>query len=296
MSASDTSVLEPTDNLSCDASLDQFKSSSAQITEDTIKSIVQETAQSVTQSIEAEKPKKGFKKVFVAWFNDQVEKLGRMVMALALAALVAVLTPILVKLQMADEIHAITATLTQVINSTDSRQAIERNSQAQQQQLEIEQRNASTLDLLHSETLLQSEKLQEVVGVNEALVQQDVKLDELRAALDNITRQPSTDASRVLQDRNKRLFKLSQELNRYISSGQKLLEKTPEVRGLNSWVDEVYFFVSIIPSESGNFDEVRNIAKQIYTEEKPYDTQAKRVGKMLVVLRALDRWMKVSAS
>ncbi|WNO11024.1 hypothetical protein [Teredinibacter sp. KSP-S5-2] len=280
-SASDTS----------DEQINQARQAAVEITEETLRSIARDTAESVRSAMD-EKPKRGFKTIFFEWFNEQVERIGRTVMALLVATVVAILTPYLVKYQLIDEFDSLSSRLSSAVSESDSRDLIQQNLESSQKQISMEQQNLDALNRIEDFNSSLVERWAALDQIQGELENQNVAIAGLSDRVANIKVPAPQPVANQKTEVNK---KLSQALTSYKKQGQALLVKPSSERAVRQWLGEVYFFLSVIPSSSGTFDQVQREMQKIYQAEKPYENDQARLEKTLMILSAVNTWVSVSS-
>lgn len=279
---------------SSDTSNDQInraRQAAVEITEETLRSIARDTAESV-RSVMEEKPKRRLNTIILEWFNDQIERIGRTVMALLVATVVAILTPYLVKYQLIDEFESLSSRLSSAVSESDGRDLMQQNLESSQKHISMEQQNLDALNRIEGFSLSLVERWAALDQIQGELKNQNAAIAGLSDKVANIKISAPQQAVNQKSQVNK---KLSQALNEYKKRGQSLLSKQSSEVAIRQWLGEVYFFLSVIPSSSGAFDQVQIEMHKIYQAEKPYENDQTRVEKTLMILSAMDTWVSVSS-
>lgn len=85
------------------------------------------------------------------------------------------------------------------------------------------------------------------------------------------------------------------KLEIYINKGKFLSQKqlNVEKEKLESWIGEVYFFVSMMPSKDTDLNIVKSQLHKIYSSQKPFTNSKYRLNQTIMVLNAVHSWAKI---
>ncbi len=269
------------------------------IAEEALKRAALELTQDVSEYANEEKKNRSFGNAIKEWFSTQISHISQAVIALMIATILALVTPLLVKFELMDELQELGHDLSTQLDKRNTQNILassldlsDTNAQLTQQATNIrtafEDLNEKTNN---RNTAILASLTEQEQRVSQLLREQNQKLDNLRSAF--ISQRASSgesNANNPLQIQYP--THLSTKLNQYISQGRAFLkqEDLNEQRA-NAWIGEVYFFISLIPSNQDNLARIKSNLQQIHMRAKPFNDDIDRIHHTLIILNALNGWI-----
>ncbi len=295
----DTQTKKQTESEHVESTLREAEEKSKDIAEEALKRAALELTQDVSDYVNEEKKKRSFGNAIKEWFTTQISHISQAVIALMIATILALVTPLLVKFELMDELQELGQNLSTQLDKrntqnilassldiSDTTAKLTRQTDGLRTAFEglNEKLNNSNAEITASLTK-QEQRIAQLVR------DQNKKIDELRVTI--ISQRPNTqnsDATNIVQAQYPR--RLETKLNQYISQGRSLLKQDDlDTQEVNAWVGEVYFFISLIPSNQDNLDSIKSNLEQIHIRAKPFNDDTDRVTHTLIILNALNGWI-----
>ncbi|WP_086933695.1 hypothetical protein [Agarilytica rhodophyticola] len=292
-----------------DKTLQNVKEDSINLTEEAIAQAAQEITQEVKAvvddgDISTSRVKRSFRK----WIFDQLDRVGQTAIALIAATIVALLTPLLVKLELIDEWQKLSNEYSSVLTaSVGNNEILEKTVTISQTAEQLENQNTALIEALSAiEIGIDGLKSSDTIASNKSNIEalrsdikvmleaQSLKLDNLRNRLAETTK-PASIVTRKVPVGKISSPVFVRKLESYISKGKSLRTKPSDLSNANldAWIGEVYFFVSMMPSKDSELNTVKSHLYKIYSAQKPFSDPNYRLNQAIMVLNAVHSWAKI---
>ncbi len=279
--------------------LREAEEKSKDIAEEALKRAALELTQDVSGYVNEEKKKCSFGNAIKEWFTTQISHISQAVIALMVATILALVTPLLVKFELMDELQELGQSLTTQLDQRNTQNILASSLDISDSTAQLAQQTenlrtafeglSEKLNTRNAEISTSLTKQEQRIA--QLISNQNKKLDELHIA--TISARPNNtapNAKHLAQTQYPR--NLDTKLNRYIAQGRSLLKQDDlDTQAANTWVGEVYFFISLIPSNQDNLDNIKSSLKQIHMRAKPFNDDNDRITHTLIILNALSDWI-----
>ncbi|MFL0800121.1 MAG: hypothetical protein K6L80_06730 [Agarilytica sp.] len=274
------------------SSLQQANEKSKDIAEEALRKAALELTQDISDSAKQDKP--SFGKAMKTWLTTQISHISQAVIALMIAAIVALVTPLLVKLELTDELQALSHNLSTQLDNRNAQNVLTSSLEISDTKTQLTQQTEDIRATISD--------LKETLALNNATVAESLQQQERRVTQLNDQYSKTLDAlnkTQITQQRESAKSttaviyppQLTPTLNRYISDGKRLLtQESINKQDVDEWIGEVYFFISLMPANQNNLARIQSSLNKIYGSEKPFDEEIDRINHTLVILNALIKW------
>ena len=282
---------------------------SAEITQEAIKQAALDITQEIQSSAEQEQPKTSIYSAVKSWVGTQMARAGQALIALALAALVATVTPLLVKYEVAGEIQtlsheffaqleneqsATSALYAQASAISSSTQTLNQQSdeilatfaQLQQSLDDIRLAISSSPDIEGQQARIESNIARQNNQLQAFLLDLDSRIDTLSIKVEQ---------SSTPQAKTHSLKPLVAKIDEYIRRGRDLLGGPLQQETFEPWLGETHYFVSLVSSQHLDLKEIKTEFKSVYRGQKDYRDAEDRVRSAILLLGALKNGIEASA-
>ena len=282
--------------------------------EDGLEQAVEKAALDITSRVsdavrQQEKPKT-LRQILSQWWLEQISRLSQAALAVLVALLVALLTPWFVKLQLGDTLTNASKGFLGSFETSGALKLLEENAKISQEGVILGQQSVQAIEGLST---LKAQIEDQDNGIKGALdgiayAQQELlsQIEFQSQRIDNLGEglSSSIEAANRVQRVNGdpellRIAKQSRaiiaQIDSYVAEGRRLRVTDSLDSGVDAWISEVYFFVTLIPQEMGQVDQIKAVMKQIHLSERPYSDDELRLERSLIILSALKRWLSTPA-
>ena len=244
--------------------------------------------------------RKSFLSIIKSWFAAQFNKLGQAILALAAALIIALVTPLVVKLELNEKLQDLSQSLVTMANDSHAQDILANTLILSETTDQIHSQNSDLVEAISTlETKLSTIQPPEIIlssldNMENKIFSQEVSQQEHFADIQAQLKKLETSVARIQTPKQHHGFNTSQLASKiavYISQGKALDLSNKEK--INNWIGEVYFFVSIIPTQHIDLIEVKANLQDIYNAERQFDKDSLRVSRTLLILEALRSWMDV---
>ncbi len=272
--------------------LQKAKSQSQDIAEEALKKAALDITQEIKQYASADEDKRpSIGRSLINWVNTQIHHISQTVVALLIAAVVALVTPLLVKFELLEEIQNLSRDISSTIASNNTQGLVASTSLISDATQTIASQNndiQSAFDELQARIGNESDKMISIeTSLSKVLSDQDKRFTQLNQKLTSLQRPAVINPPPTYSP------EIGKKLSRYIRTGTTLMKAEDAEREINNWIGEVYFFISLMPSHKIELDDVKENLRLIHAASKPFDDETVRVQKTITILKALQSWVSL---
>ncbi len=237
-----------------------------------------------------EQQKNSFINRFKSWLSAQIDRVSNTIIALLVASLMTIAMPYLVKLEMDNEFNSLSSSLGGLVSSKVS------------EHMNLASSNLATQN---------SQMLNSIVTIEANLKELESKTNNdqypfLAAQLNNlqISQQNNHAMISTLIDDMKKPGTVKNRSNRaiiskidnYFKAGTRLLENRASEANIKNWIEEVYYFVSMMKLEQMDLSIIKESLNNVYQLDKPLVSKDQRIQKTLIILGVMNDWLSLAKS
>lgn len=269
--------------------LQSAESHSKDIADEALKKAAHDITQEIKQyasTDEQERPP--ITKTLTGWFSAQIHHISQTVVALLIATIVALVTPFLVKFELIDELQKLSNNLSNAVASNNTQGILESTTLISHTTETIEAQNKHIQSAFEDlENLIGNER-NKIASIEKTISNYAAQQDKQYALLT----QRMASFQQLHKPNAPFSSELTKKLSRYIYTGKTLLKAEEKNREeINNWIGEVYFFISLMPSQNIELNDVKDMLRQIHIAQKPFNDDPIRIQNTITVLKALQSWV-----